>query len=79
MEYQKKKLMRYSSKSSNIPHNSVPEGINQDENKVVSIWGEDISFNFDIKSHVEIGNQLGLFDFERSSKISGSGFPFINW
>ena len=59
----------------NPPHNSVPKGNDEKENKVVSIWGEDISFNFDIKSHVEIGNQLGLFDFDRASKISGSGFP----
>ncbi|MEC7854278.1 MAG: serine--tRNA ligase [Candidatus Neomarinimicrobiota bacterium] len=59
----------------NPPHNSVPLGNDEKENKVVSIWGEDISFNFDIKSHVEIGNQLGLFDFDQASKISGSGFP----
>ena len=59
----------------NPPHNSVPKGNDEKENKVVSIWGEDISFNFDIKSHVEIGNQLGLFDFDQASKISGSGFP----
>ncbi len=59
----------------NPPHNSVPIGNDEKENKVVSIWGEDISFNFDIKSHVEIGNQLGLFDFDQASKISGSGFP----
>ena len=59
----------------NPPHNSVPLGNDEKENKVVSSWGEDISFNFDIKSHVEIGNQLGLFDFDQASKISGSGFP----
>ena len=59
----------------NPPHNSVPKGNDEKENKVVSSWGEDISFNFDIKSHVEIGNQLGLFDFDQASKISGSGFP----
>ena len=59
----------------NPPHNSVPKGNDEKENKVVSIWGEDISFNFDIMSHVEIGNQLGLFDFDQASKISGSGFP----
>ena len=59
----------------NPPHSSVPKGNDEKENKVVSIWGEDISFNFDIKSHVEIGNQLGLFDFDQASKISGSGFP----
>ena len=59
----------------NPPHNSVPIGNDEKENKVVSSWGEDISFNFDIKSHVDIGNQLGLFDFDQASKISGSGFP----
>ena len=59
----------------NPPHKSVPIGKDEKENKVVSSWGEYIKVDFDLKSHLEIGNQLGLFDFEQASNISGSGFP----
>jgi len=61
----------------NIPHESVPRGINEDDNKIVSNWGEDINKDFTLKTHVEIGKSLNLFDFERSAKISGSGFPLL--
>ena len=61
----------------NIPHESVPEGLNQDDNKIVSRWGEDPKKDFTLKTHVEIGKSLNLFDFERSAKISGSGFPLL--
>ncbi|MEC7622435.1 MAG: serine--tRNA ligase [Candidatus Neomarinimicrobiota bacterium] len=59
----------------NIPHESVPEGENEDENKVISTWGRDIKKDFTLKTHLELGISLELFDFERSAKISGSGFP----
>ena len=59
----------------NPPHKSVPIGKDEKENKVVSSWGEYIEVDFTLKSHLEIGNQLGLFDFEQASNISGSGFP----
>ena len=59
----------------NIPHESVPEGQNEDHNKVISIWGSDIKKDFTLKTHLELGTSLELFDFERSAKISGSGFP----
>ena len=61
----------------NIAHESVPEGLNQDDNKIVSRWGEDPKKDFTLKTHVEIGKSLNLFDFERSAKISGSGFPLL--
>ena len=59
----------------NPPHKSVPIGKDEKENKVISSWGEYIEVDFTLKSHLEIGNQLGLFDFEQASNISGSGFP----
>ena len=61
----------------NIPHESVPRGINEDDNKIISNWGDDINKDFTLKTHVEIGKSLNLFDFERSAKISGSGFPLL--
>ena len=61
----------------NIPHNSVPVGKDESSNVVISQWGESISVDYELKSHVDLGVNLGLFDLERGSKISGSGFPLL--
>ena len=57
----------------NIPHNSIPIG-NAENNKEVKKWGEPRKFDFKPKTHIEIGEDLDILDFPRSSKISGSGF-----
>jgi len=57
----------------NIPHNSIPVGTAK-ANKVVRKWGEPRKFDFKPKSHIELGEELDILDFPRSSKISGSGF-----
>jgi len=59
----------------NTPHETVPKGKDEKENKVVKVWGEKPIFDFDIKDHLELGSSLNLLDFERSAKISGSAFP----
>ena len=59
----------------NLPHNSVPIGKNVEDNMVIREWGDEHRFDFTPKSHLELGNSLNLFDFERGAKISGSGFP----
>jgi len=59
----------------NLPNESVPEGTDENSNKVIREWGKDKKINFEIKSHLELGQKLNLFDFERGAKISGSGFP----
>ena len=61
----------------NIPHDTVPVGQDETANQVIREWGEPLAANFDLKSHVEIGLELNLFDLERGSKISGSGFPLL--
>jgi len=61
----------------NIPHESVPIGSNEKDNKVIREWGEKPEFDYIIKDHIELGTSLKLFDFERSAKISGSGFPLF--
>jgi seryl-tRNA synthetase len=58
----------------NIPHPSVPDGRTAADNKVVVEWGTKHT-GPKPKLHLEVGKELGLFDFERGSKISGSGFP----
>ncbi len=57
----------------NIPHNSIPIGTSK-ANKVVREWGEVPKFDFNPKSHIELGEKLDILDFPRSSKIAGSGF-----
>ena len=59
----------------NLPHNSVPKGEDASKNVVVREWGNPIDPDFALKDHLMLGNNLGLFDFERGAKISGSGFP----
>jgi seryl-tRNA synthetase len=58
----------------NIPHESVPEGLNSDKNVEVRTFGEKPAFSFPVKPHWEIGKDLGVLDFERASKIAGSRF-----
>ena len=58
----------------NLPHEHCPVGASAEENPVVRTWGEKPGFDFAPKSHIELGEKLGLFDFERGSKISGSAF-----
>ncbi|MBU1062422.1 MAG: serine--tRNA ligase, partial [Candidatus Omnitrophica bacterium] len=57
----------------NITHNSIPVG-SPKENKVVRKWGQIRKFDFKPKDHIELGEELDILDFPRSSKISGSGF-----
>ncbi|MBC7328284.1 serine--tRNA ligase [bacterium] len=64
----------------NLPHESVPAGLTEDENQEVRRWGELPVFPFQPKPHWEIGNQLKLFDLETAAEIAGSRFPlFQGW
>ena len=58
----------------NLPHPGCPIGKSAEDNPVVRVWGEKPAFNFAAKSHIELGESLGLLDFERAAKISGSAF-----
>ncbi len=60
----------------NIPHESVPVGDSEDDNIEVRTWGEKPTFEFEMKPHWEIGTDLGLLDFERAAKVTGSRFVF---
>ncbi|MBC8401065.1 MAG: serine--tRNA ligase [Candidatus Marinimicrobia bacterium] len=59
----------------NLPHESVPQGSNAEDNMVVRVWGEKPEFDFEIDNHLDLGAKLDLFDFNRGAKIAGSGFP----
>ncbi len=58
----------------NLPHNSVPAGTSEHENVCTKTWGEIRAFDFPAKPHWEIGEDLGILDFERAAKISGARF-----
>jgi seryl-tRNA synthetase len=60
----------------NIPHESVPIGLTEEDNVEIRRWGELPKFNFEPKPHWEIGEKLGILDFERASKVTGARFTF---
>ncbi|MBI5701165.1 serine--tRNA ligase [Candidatus Saganbacteria bacterium] len=58
----------------NLPHHSVPGGKDSSGNVEIRRWGEPKKFNFKPKSHDEIGESLGLLNFEEAAKLSGARF-----
>lgn len=58
----------------NIPDDSVPQGASESDNRVEKQWGEKRDFDFSPKPHWEVGEKLGILDFERAAKISGARF-----
>jgi len=61
----------------NLPHESTPVGASEEDNPVVRVIGERPEFEFEPKDHVELGTSLGIFDFERAAKLSGSRFSVL--
>jgi len=58
----------------NLPHPTVPVGKDEDDNIVVRSWGEPREFDFEPVPHWKLGESLGIIDFERGVKLSGSRF-----
>jgi len=58
----------------NIPHESVPVGRGSEDNKEARRWGSRPEFGFKPQAHWDIGEKLGILDFERAAKITGSRF-----
>jgi len=61
----------------NIPHASVPDGKDERDNQEVRRWGEPKKLDFVPKDHVDLGEGLGLMDFEAAAKISGARFVVL--
>jgi seryl-tRNA synthetase len=61
----------------NIPHQSVPVGKDETENVEVRRWGVPRDFDFEPKAHYEIGEALGILDFERGASLAGSRFTVM--
>ena len=61
----------------NLPHASVPQGANEDENVEVRSWGTPRSFDFPVQDHVLLGENIKGLDFEAAAKLSGARFAVM--
>ncbi len=61
----------------NLPHDSVPAGLDESANHEVTRWGTPLIFDFEPRDHVELGTALGILDLERAAKISGARFAIL--
>ena len=61
----------------NLLHESVPYGKDDKDNVVVKVWGEPPKFGFSPSSHAELSQNLGIADFERGAKVTGTGFYYL--
>ncbi len=60
----------------NLPHESTPIGADEDDNVEVRRVGQTLTFNFEPKAHWDLGEDLGILDWERGGKVTGSRFLF---
>jgi seryl-tRNA synthetase len=58
----------------NLPSDDLPDGNTDEDAELVGSWGEPPSFDFEPKDHVALGEQLGILDFARATKLSGPRF-----
>ncbi|WP_372750055.1 serine--tRNA ligase [Litorivivens sp.] len=61
----------------NIPHADVPEGASEEDNLEIARWGEPRSFDFEVRDHVDVGENLGGLDFDVAAKLTGSRFSVM--
>jgi seryl-tRNA synthetase len=61
----------------NLPFDDVPKGKGEHDNKEIKKWGEVPKFDFEPKNHLELGEELGILDFENGAKVAGSQFYYL--
>ena len=61
----------------NLPHESVPQGTSEKDNVEQRRWGEPRAFDFAPKDHVDVGEALGMLDFETAAKLAGARFAVM--
>ena len=61
----------------NILHESVPQGLSEDDNVEIRRWGEPVQLDFEAQDHVDLGAALEQLDFEAAAKITGSRFAVM--
>jgi seryl-tRNA synthetase len=62
----------------NLPHSSVPEGRDENDNLEVRRWGKPPEFDFAPLDHVDLGSRLGILDLDRAAKIAGARFSLLS-
>lgn len=62
----------------NILSDDVPDGKDEEDNKLIHTWGHPVTFDFEAKDHVDLGQQLQGIDFEAGAKIAGSRFVTLS-
>ena len=60
----------------NLPNPTIPVGADEEANREERVWGEIPSFDFKPKAHYEIGEDLGILDWERGAKVAGARFVY---
>lgn len=60
----------------NLPNPGIPVGPDEDSNREERVWGDIPTFDFEPKAHYEIGEDLGILDWERAAKVSGARFVY---
>ena len=61
----------------NLPHEDCPVGAGEEENVEVKTWGDIPNFDFAPQAHWDLGEKLGILDFETASKLSGARFSLL--
>ena len=61
----------------NIPHETVPVGIDEEDNLLIREYGSPRDFDFQPKDHIQIAEELDIIDFARGAKVTGSGFYIL--
>ena len=72
-----KKYLKLASTIPNLVHESVPIGPDDSANKEIKKWGKIPKFDFKIKDHIDISEDLKLVDLERAAKVAGSRFYYL--
>ena len=71
------KVKYYLMRLPNLLHDSVPYGVDENDNVTVKTWGEIPKFDFKVKDHIDLGLSLGILDLERAAKVSGARFYYL--
>ena len=72
-----KKYLKLASSIPNLIHESVPIGKDDESNKEIKKWGDIPEFDFKIKDHIDISEDLDLVDLERAAKVAGARFYYL--
>ena len=71
------KVRYYLMRLPNLLHESVPYGVDENDNVTIKTWGEIPKFDFKVRDHIDLGLSLGILDLERAAKVSGARFYYL--